>query len=252
MTDPTQRFSSRVENYIKYRPGYPSSVMALLAEECGLRPASVVADVGSGTGILSEMFLRNGNRVYGVEPNREMREAGERLLDGYANFTSLDASAEATTLDDASVDFVIAGQAFHWFDIEQTRREFARISRPHAWTVLVWNRLLTEATPFLVAYDRMLRDYGTDYEAVSRRHGDAAAISCFFGVDRFKLKTFPNTQASDFETLRGRLLSSSFTPEAGQPNFDAMLDRLRIIFDAHHINGQVAFQYETLVYYGQL
>lgn len=252
MTDPTRRFSSRVENYIKYRPGYPSSLMALLAGECGLTRASVVADVGSGTGILSEMFLRNGNRIFGIEPNREMREAGARLLKGYADFESVEATAEATTLADGSVDLVIAGQSFHWFKVEAARREFARISRPHAWTALVWNKRLTEATPFLVAYERLLLDYGTDYEAVSHGHGDEAAIVCFFGSAGFKLKTFPNRQIFDFETLRGRMLSSSYVPEAGHPNFDAMLDRLRIIFDAHQVNGQVVFEYETLVYYGQL
>src|SRR5947209_11876909 len=125
--DSTSRFSSRVENYIRYRPGYPQSVVELLAGECGLTPTSVVADVGSGTGILTELFLRNGNTVYGVEPNREMREAGEGLLAGYPNFHSVDGRAEATGLPDASVDFVTAGQAFHWFDAQGARAEFSRI-----------------------------------------------------------------------------------------------------------------------------
>src|SRR3954447_4559397 len=125
--DPTRRFSNRVEDYIKYRPNYPRALVRLLEAECGMTGASVIADVGSGTGILSELFLKNGNRVYGVEPNREMREAGERLLASYTNFVSVDGRAEATTLDDASVDFVTAGQAFHWFDPPRTRREFVRV-----------------------------------------------------------------------------------------------------------------------------
>ncbi|HEX8476120.1 MAG TPA: methyltransferase domain-containing protein [Pyrinomonadaceae bacterium] len=252
MTDATRRFSNRVENYIKYRPTYPPDVIDLLARECGLTSDSVVADVGSGTGILSEMFLRNGNRVYGVEPNREMREAGERLLRDYANFKSIDASAEATTLADASVDFIIAGQAFHWFDMQRARREFARISKPRGWVVLVWNDRLMDASPFLVAYERLLLDYGTDYAAVNHRQIDATAIGCFFGAGEFKLKKFHNRQVFDFESLRGRLLSSSYTPEVGHTNFAPMLDALRTIFDAHQADGVVAFEYETLVYYGQL
>src|SRR5262249_24618794 len=139
MTDVTQRFSSRVENYIKYRPGYPKDVIETLQSECGLIPDSIIADVGSGTGILTEMFLRNGNVVYGIEPNREMREAAARLLKDYPRFRSLSAQAEETTLDDASVDFITAGQAFHWFDRKKTRVEFARILKPRGRVSLIWN-----------------------------------------------------------------------------------------------------------------
>lgn len=116
MQDSTQRFSTRVANYIKYRPLYPPAVLETLGQRCGLTDRSIIADVGSGTGILAEMFLRNGNTVYGVEPNREMREAGERLLVDYPNFHSIDGTAEATALEDGNVDFVTAGQAFHWFN----------------------------------------------------------------------------------------------------------------------------------------
>src|SRR5207248_11421403 len=144
--DPTRRFSSRVADYIKYRPRYPQSVVELLRDECGLRHAAVVADVGSGTGILSELFLRNGNRVYGVEPNQEMREAGGRLLAAYDNFVSVEGRAEATTLDDRSVDFVTSGQALHWFERDAARREFVRILRPGGWVVAVWNDWNAEAS----------------------------------------------------------------------------------------------------------
>lgn len=90
----TERFSTRVENYVKYRPHYPSAVIDLLQSECGLNRESIVADVGSGTGILSELFLKHGCSVHGIEPNREMREAGEKLLRDYSNFKSIDGTAE--------------------------------------------------------------------------------------------------------------------------------------------------------------
>jgi ubiquinone/menaquinone biosynthesis C-methylase UbiE len=130
MIDSTKRFSSRVENYIKYRPGYPPAMLDLLKEKCGLTGGSMVADIGSGTGILTELFLRNGNQVIGVEPNREMREAAERLLGKDPKFTSVSGTAESTTLKDQSVDFIAASQAFHWFDREQARREFLRVLKP--------------------------------------------------------------------------------------------------------------------------
>jgi SAM-dependent methyltransferase len=251
-TDPTRRFSSRVENYIKYRPGYPPSVVELLADECGLTPASVVADVGSGTGILSELLLRNGNRVYGVEPNREMREAGARLLSAYEKFVSVEGRAEATTLPGASVDFVTAGQSLHWFDPEGARREFLRILRPGGWAVAVWNSWNTEASPFLEDYERMLFEYGTDYSEVSAKYAEEELLRKFFGPEGFREKTFANRQVFDFEGLRGRLVSSSYSPEPGHPNFEPMMRELQAVFERHQQGGLVSFDYETKVFYGQL
>jgi SAM-dependent methyltransferase len=250
--DPTKRFSSRVENYAKYRPTYPRAVLDLLVAECGLTGDSVVADVGSGTGLLSELFLKNGNRVFGIEPNREMREAGERLLKDYARFTSVAATAESTTLGDGSVDFVTAGQAFHWFERGRARAEFARILKPEGWVVLVWNERGTDATPFLASYERLLLAYGTDYEAVTHKKIDAGVIGAFFEPGAFEFEVFENRQVFNLDALRGRLLSSSFVPERGQPDHEAMMDELGAIFDAHQENGKVTFEYDTKVYYGQL
>ncbi|HEX8173637.1 MAG TPA: class I SAM-dependent methyltransferase [Pyrinomonadaceae bacterium] len=252
MRNPTERFSTRVENYVKYRPGYPQAVVELLKAECGLTASCIIADVGSGTGILSEMFLKNGNVVYGVEPNREMREAGERLLGAYTNFRSVEGTAEETTLDDGSVDFVTAGQAFHWFDRTGARREFLRILKPAGWTVFLWNERRTDTTPFLVAYEKMLIEYGTDYETVNHTNIDERVIREFFAPGDFHLKIFQTRQVFDFESLRGRLLSSSYVPEENEPNYAPMLKELERIFKAHETGGEVAFEYDTKIYYGQL
>lgn len=250
--NPTERFSSRVENYIKYRPHYPQAVVELLDKECGLTGKSVIADIGSGTGILTELFLKNGNTVFGVDPNNEMREAGERLLRDHSRFKSVAGKAEATTLPDRSVDFITAGQAFHWFDREKARREFVRILRPGGWVVLLWNDRNISARPFFTAYEDLLRTYGTDYEAVGHKHVDSELIGSFFGADPFKLATFPNEQVFDYEGLEGRLLSSSYAPEAGHPQHAPMLDRLKAIFHEFQVNRKVTFEYDTAVYYGRL
>jgi SAM-dependent methyltransferase len=241
-----------VEDYVRYRPGYPEELVRLLREECGLTSESVVADVGSGTGILSELFLRNGNRVLGVEPNREMREAGERLLAAYTGFTSVAGTAEATTLPDSSVDFVTAGQAFHWFDPDRAREEWVRILRPGGWAVIVWNDRRSEGTPFLEGYETLLLRYGTDYERVTHRQFDDERLRAFFGQGACEERAFGNEQVFDFEGLRGRLLSSSYTPEPGHPNYEPMLEELRRIFEAHQEDGKVRVEYDTRVYYGQL
>ena len=251
-TDHTGRFSTRVADYVKYRPGYPPAVLRLLEEECGLDSASVVADVGSGTGLLSELFLRNGNRVYGVEPNREMRGAGERLLAAYANFVSVDGRAEGTTLDDRSVDFVTAGQAFHWFDPPRARREFMRILRPGGWVVLVWNDRSTAGTPLLEDYERLLLEYGTDYKEVSVKYAEESMLAALYGPGEIRTQSFDNEQVFDLEGLRGRLTSSSYSPQPGHPDFDPMMRELESIFRRHEREGRVVVSYDTKVFYGRL
>src|SRR5271166_831925 len=164
--DATQRFSSRVDNYVRYRPGYPTEVLELLKNECGLTSDSVIADIASGTGIFTRMLIENGNHVFGVEPNDDMRRAGEQFLRSYSGFSSIAGMAEATTLPGHSVDMVTAAQAAHWFDREKARREFVRICRPGGWTVLLWNERRTSSTPFLRAYEQLLVQYGTDYQDV--------------------------------------------------------------------------------------
>ena len=253
MTDSTQRFTGRVENYVRYRPGYPKAVVELLREKCGLERSSVVADVGSGTGFLSRLFLENGSRVFGVEPNREMREAGERFLVGYERFKSVAATAEETTLAGGSVDLLTAGQAFHWFDPERAREEFARILGPEGWCVLVWNGRRERRTPFLEGYERLLQTYGTDYTEVSHgRRGSADEVRDFFYPNSVDVATFDNEQVFDLEGLKGRLLSSSYVPSEGEPGYAEMSNELGRIFHLHKRKDTVTVEYDTRVYYGRL
>ena len=250
MSDPLSRFSNRSDNYAKFRPGYPAGVIDMLKSDCGLSETSVVADVGSGTGILSEMFLQNGNSVLGVEPNAPMRLTAERLLGSYPNFRSIDATAEATTLESGSVDFITAAQAFHWFDRARAKLEFARILKQGGWIVLIWNERRLDSTIFLRAYEDLLLRYGTDYEKV-RHEKVTGEIAEFFAPESFELRTLENAQHFDFESLKGRLLSSSYAPDQNHPDFAPMLDELRSIFSANQKNGIVSFEYETKVYYGR-
>jgi SAM-dependent methyltransferase len=248
--DSKQRFSNRVADYVRYRPSYPSALLDLLRSECSLRPGHVIADIGSGTGFLSELFLKNGNRVYGVEPNKDMRRAGEEYLASYDGFSSIEGSAEATTLDDASVDFVTAGQSFHWFEPDAARREFVRILKPSGWMVIAWNDRRMEEAPFTRDYERILERYGDDYKNVKDSYPEADRIRGFLST--FAQRDLPNHQILDWDSLRGRLRSSSFTPPEGHPNFAPMIDELRKLFDLHQQNGQVRMDYFTRIYYGQL
>jgi SAM-dependent methyltransferase len=251
MRDPTKRFSSRVENYISYRPSYPQALIDLLAAECGLGSDSTIADLGSGTGILSDLLLRRGYQVIGVEPNDEMRGAAERLLRHHQRFRSVTATAEATTLPDHSVDLITASQAFHWFDQQRFRAECVRILKPGGYVVLIWNDRRTDSSPFLQAYERLLLTHGTDYTAVNHKQLDDRSMIAFFGPGCFQKARFDNQQRFDFAGLRGRLLSSSYVPDVDHPGYQPMLDELRAIFQQHQTDGQVVFEYDTIMYYGQ-
>ncbi len=251
MSGSVERFTSRVEDYARYRPGYPVAVVELLTNECGLTPESIVADVGSGTGKLSEILLANGNVVLGIEPNAAMRVVAEAIFKDQPRFRSIDGSAEATTLDDASVDLITAGQAFHWFDPVKTRTEWIRILRPNSWVALIWNDRQLETTPFLSDYEQVLLEFGTDYSEV-RHDAGLPRIEQFFARDKYVLKGFPNTQVFDLDGLRGRVRSSSYTPETSHPKFEPMMRQLEMVFDKHQKNGVVHFDYETKVFYGQL
>jgi SAM-dependent methyltransferase len=249
--DPTRRFSNRVENYLKYRPTYPPAIIPLLERECGLTPESVIADLGSGTGLLTELFLRNGNPVLGVEPNPEMRAAGEKVLAKYPRFSSVNGAAEATTLADHSIDFVVAGQAFHWFNREAARVEFLRILQPGGWVVVAWNGYRVESSPLMAAYQDLVVRYGTDYSEV-RREVVSCDVESFYAPGSCKCARFEFQQAFDSEGLKGRLLSASYAPEPDHPNYGAMLREVRKVFDANEKDGKVVFEYETELYYGQL
>ena len=251
MANSTQRFTTRVETYVKFRPGYPPEVIELLRSQCGLTPEVVVADVGSGTGILSELLLKNGNEVFGVEPNDAMRVAAEHLLREYPRFRSVGGSAESTTLPDDSVELITAGQAFHWFDGASARAEFARILKPGGFVALIWNDRRLDSTPFLRGYEALLREYGTDYAKV-QEFNPRNQIAAFFAPQGFKLKEFPNRQAFDFEGFKGRVMSASYTPEPGSPNFEPMLNALLELYNSNQKNGSVAFEYDTKIYYGKL
>ncbi len=251
MLNPTKRFSNRVENYRKYRPGYPAEIIPLLKSECGLTGHSVIADLGSGTGLFAEQFLKNGNTVFCVEPNAEMRKAGEQILNSYPNFKSVDGTAESTTLPDASVDLVVAGQAFHWFDRSKARPEFQRILKPLGWVVLAWNGYRVESSEMMSAYRALVAKYGTDYSEV-QREVVGVEVETFYAPGSCKCARFSFRQRFDYEGLEGRLLSSSYAPGPDHPSYNAMLSDLRTLFDANQQDGQVNFDYETEVYYGRL
>ena len=244
---PTLRFSSRVDNYAKYRPGYPAELIDLLAREAGLKPDWPLADVGSGTGILTELLLRNGNEVFAVEPNREMREAGKKVLSRYPRFKSIDGTGENTTLPDRSVRGVLVAQAFHWLDGPKAVSEFRRILRPAGFIALIWNARATSATPLMKEYERIVHAFGTSFARQGKELVPIERLKELLGPTMRELK-LPNHQNLDWDGLKGRLLSASYMPQEGQKGADEMLKELRLAFDQNQQSGTVRMDYETRVY----
>jgi len=250
--DPTTRFSSRVDAYRRFRPGYPAALFDHLERQCGLDEQTVIADIGAGTGILTRGWLERGYRVFAVEPNAPMRAAAEDLLGGYERFFSRAGRAERTSLDASSIDLVTAAQAFHWFDRTATRREFRRILRADGWVAVIWNDRRKTSSAFLEAYERLLLEHGTDYVRVDHTRIEAPELAAFFGPTGYREARFDNRQTLDFPALRGRLESSSYAPTAGSDGYLSMIDDLRRIFAAHNSDGAVTLVYDTIVYYGHL
>jgi SAM-dependent methyltransferase len=249
--DSKSRFSSRVENYVKYRPHYPDAVIDVLQREIWFEPHHVVGDVGSGTGISCEPFLKHGNTVFAIEPNADMRSAAEKWWGTHPKFHSINACAEATTLPDRSVDLIVAGQAFHWFDVHKVKEEFRRILKPKGHVLLMWNTR-TRQDDFTRAYEEFLVKHGTDFKTTRHEQIADDVFREFFKDGSYRASELPNRQAVDFDGLKGRMLSSSYMPQEGAAGFERMIQSLREMFDRHEQNGKVILTYNTELHLGQI
>lgn len=251
-SDSTERFTSRAGDYAAARPGYPAAIATTLIADLMLPSDAVVADIGSGTGLSCEPFLRAGLTVTGVEPNEAMRTEGDRHLAAFARFRSVAGTAEATTLPDTSVDLLIAAQAFHWFDIQLARIEALRILRRPPQAALIWNDRVSTGSAFAAGYEKLLLDFGIGYAEIKHRHAHEDSVAAFFGQRDFRVASFPNPTALDWDTLVARVNSASYVPKADHPNHATMSGRLRQLFDADQRDGRVTMDYVTRVFYGAL
>jgi len=251
VTDSRDRFSDRVGDYVRYRPGYPAELVAAVIGAAENTASPTIADIGSGTGIFSRLLLDAGARVFGVEPNAAMRAAAEQGLQAFPGFTSIDGSAEATGLGDASVDLVTAAQAFHWFNNRRARREFVRILKPGGRLALAWNRRRVEE-PFQQAYDALLREYSPEYERVNHLSLEDAELGEFFAPGEMTVANFDNWQTLDFDGLLGRLRSASYCPPENSSAYRPLVAALERLFARHAENGEIRFAYDSRLYLGPL
>ncbi len=242
MSESTERFTGRVEEYAKYRLPYPAEVIGILTSRCGLGREHLVADIGAGTGMLSQVFLEHGNAVLAIEPNDEMRAACERLGSAWPGLTVQDATAEETGLGDASVDFVSAGRAFHWFDQEKAAMEFRRILRPGGWVVLASNGRLRDDSPQSKDYEALLCQHGTEYEANRWRHITDPRVDDFFAGGELFRDEIRGEQRLTREELIGQTQSLAVAPQQSDAKYEGMQQALREFFAKWQVDGVVTMQ----------
>jgi len=252
ISDSTTRFSNRVDNYVKYRPGYPAEVINFLQNECGLSGDSVIADIGSGTGIFTKLLLEHGYEVYAVEPNVDMQQAAKQLFGNNKNFIPVNASADAATLPANSVDLIVCAQAFHWFNNEKTQAEFKRILTDNGSVALIWNNRLAGVDDFSTAYENLLKQDSIDYNKVNHRNISDIDLKAFFKDGIYKTAKFPNAQVFDESGFLGRAFSSSYVPAGGTEAGEKFRVLLKDIFARYNKNGEVSFHYQTEVYLGKV
>ncbi|MFZ4508569.1 MAG: class I SAM-dependent methyltransferase [Fimbriimonas sp.] len=236
---PTERFSSRVADYVRYRPSYPEAAIELLRAAAG---SPTVADIGAGPGNLTRLLAPWAPNVWAVEPNEAMREAGVELLREFPNVQFLDGSAEATGLPDNSVDLITCGQSFHWFDLEPTIRKFRRILRHGGSIALIWN-IRRSDTPFMSELGEVLAQASGE-SGVKDDEGDRIA-RLFEGAD-YREHHFPYAQSHGREDFIGRIRSSSYAPLHDSSFFQ----RLNDLFDRHSAHEVVDILYTTNVHLG--
>ena len=247
--DSTHRFSDRVENYVNYRPSYPAEAIAYLQNRA-IAPTSTVADIGSGTGIMTQLLLPHCQAIFAVEPNAAMRSKAEADLGHMAGFQSRSGTAEATGLEANSVDAIVCAQAYHWFDSEATLQEFRRIVRGPRMLFLVWNDRTTK-TPFLVHYEALLKEFGTDYTEVNHQRITDAQLRPIFAA-QYEKKEFDNEQRLDLYGVKGRLNSTSYVPKPGDPRYEMLMRGVEEAFAQHSENGEVKILYSTTIYSGKI
>jgi ubiquinone/menaquinone biosynthesis C-methylase UbiE len=252
ISNPTERFSGRVESYRRSRPRYPAEVVETLRRECGLHGGAEVADVAAGTGLLTEVLLAAGFAVTAVEPNEEMRAACRTLEAQYPRLRCVAGTAEATGLPDASADLITVAQAMHWFDLEKAKAEFARVLRPGGWCAVLYNNRRLTGDAFHDGYEALLREFGVDYMAVKGQHMGRRRLAAFFEPEPMQCATFENAQSFDYQGLEGRILSSSYMPQPGQPRFAEMQEAARLLFAETQRGGAVTMVHDCVVCWGQV
>lgn len=249
---PTDKFSGKADVYSKSRPSYPNEYIDYLFSANSLNETSKVADIGSGTGILSRQLLKRGLNVITVEPNDDMRRKAEQDLNEFEHFISIKASAEETTLPDKNLDLVIAAQAFHWFDQEKFKCECKRILKKDAKVALVWNSR-DSSNPLIIENAEIFKKYCPSFYGFSGGIGeDEEIFTRFYREGKYEYKRFPNDITLDFNGFLGRNLSASYSLKPEDKDYQLFMEAITDLFEKYNNGGKIVMPNYTRSYLGHV
>lgn len=247
-----EKFTGKSKIYDLYRPNYPNELVDNLIKRTSLLSTSRVADIGSGTGILTKQLLDQGLTVFAIEPNVEMREVAEEKLKAYETFFSINASAEATTVDSNSIDLITVAQAFHWFDAEQFKLECCRILKDSGEVALVWNSR-DFSHPLIQENEKLCSNYCLNFKGFSGGIEETPEVYAqFFKDGIYEVISFRNDVGCTLEGYIGRNLSSSFAPKKGEATYEPFIEALAQQFYQYEEDGKLRFPLLTKCYIGKV
>ena len=244
------KFTNKVNDYVKFRPSYPKEFIDYLHITLGMSGESVVADVGAGTGILTKLISPISGTVFAVEPNKNMRTACIEYCEGLGNITCVDGSAENTKLKDNCLDFITVAQAFHWFDADKTKMEFKRILKPTGKVILVWNSRVPE-NEMHMENDEICRRLCPEFKGFSgsSKAEDERYIS-FFENSECERTIFKNDRVLTLDQFIGGSLSASYSPNVDDLQYDDFVGSLKNLFHKYSVNGKLLVPNNTRSYAG--
>lgn len=243
-------FSDKVADYVASRPGYPAALFEFLRAEGHLSFGAVVADVGAGTGLLTQGLLAEGCNVIAIEPSTPMRAAADASFAGVPNYRSASGAAESMPVPTASVDLITAAQAFHWFEIEAARTEFLRVLRPLGTVALIWNDRV-HADPVNAALNELFARHGGAKRTALIAHEDRSQVAPFFGATVPVERTWPHEHQLDEAGLASLAFSRSYMPDRGTAPGQVVYQQVDELFDRFATGGRIAVRYATVAMVGR-
>jgi ubiquinone/menaquinone biosynthesis C-methylase UbiE len=250
LSEGKERYSKKAGVYHRARSSYPKEIVREMFKNINnINVSPVVIDVGAGTGKFTSLLLEQGSIVYAVEPNQAMREQLTLAYGHNPNLHIITATAEKTTLPSGVADLIVVAHAFHWFDVDECKKEFSRVLKNDGKVCLVWNWYAIKRESAMKEYYDLIRECAT--KEISRENKmNPELFDIFFA--QYETTSYPNDRQLDFQTVLQLSESANYSPVEGEQGYEIMCSRLQEWFNKHQKNGSVKFSYDATLYKGIL
>ncbi|WP_344218122.1 class I SAM-dependent methyltransferase [Kribbella sancticallisti] len=222
-TDDSERahsFGAVAAAYDAGRPTFPADALTWILGPGRLQ----ILDLGAGTGKLTQVAAALGHDVVAVDPSEEMLAVCRKL----PGVDTMVGAAESIPLAHASVDAVIVGQAFHWFDHARALPEIARVLRPHGVLGLLWNNYDT-VVPWVRRLHRAM--IGEDFLAGNDEFDPMPTLLQSDLFSMVETARFRHWHDLDRSGLRQLAMSHSRVAVLTESRRESVLDQIDAIYD---------------------